>query len=159
MKIECPNCGCLNSLSLKQDNLKLIIREFKEKTGALICILVDDEGYIIASETDESMTKSTERKIVAFHLAFQDLIQNYAELFESKSRIESISIFEEVDINLKGFIMLIKEIVNAISFISIIPSWLNLTYILPKFKRTVIKLNNSLKPSENQDYIEFTLII
>jgi hypothetical protein len=122
-------------------------------------MIVDEDGNIIASVLDESITRTTQKKIVALHLNLQDLRQNYIELIELKSKANAISFFEELDLNLEGFVMIINELVEEISFICIIPSWLDIASILPELKQTLVDLSKYFNAKFNPDYIECTLIL
>ena len=159
MRIACPNCGCLHQVDLDLAEMRYVLKKFKIKTGAISCAVIDENGHILASESDKSLSRSTEDKMVALHLAIQDLYDNYAQMIELKSRVETVSFFEEVDLNLKGFIMLMKEIVRGVGFIAIIPSWLNLTHILPRFKSTILRLSPFFNKPESATYVECKLIL
>ncbi len=147
---------------IKHEKITHIIKEFKEKTDVLLCAVLDNDGYMISSVLDESIDKSIEIKIIDLHLAIHSFAENLCEPNDYPLKIETYSFFDQADINLKGFIMLMNIIANGVSLITIIPTWLNLTFILPEFKKLVkelVKCFNIELKEVNEEYIEVKLII
>ena len=60
MKYKCPNCGNLNHFGIKQDYINTLLQSFCDNTGALYCTVLDNHGFILASEGDKSINKSIE---------------------------------------------------------------------------------------------------
>jgi len=42
--------------------IRLLIRKFREKTNVVLCMLVDENGFIISSDADKYVTKKLEHK-------------------------------------------------------------------------------------------------
>jgi len=152
----------MHDIAIKNDRIQKIIYEFKDKTDILLCAVIDDDGYLISSVIDESIDNSLEKKIVDLHLAINSFAEKLCDPTDYPLKIETYSFFNETDIRLQGFIMFISKITEGVSLISIIPSWLNLTVILPEFKKLVKELakcfNINLEEI-NQDYVECRLIL
>jgi hypothetical protein len=117
---------------------------------------------MISSVLDESIDKSVEIKIIDLHIAIHSFAEDFCVPSDYPLKIETYSFFEETEIQLKGFIMLISTIAEGVSLIMIIPSWLNLTYILPEFKslvKALAKCFNIKIEDLNEDYVECKLIL
>ena len=84
-------------------------------------MLVDEDGFIVASDADSHVTKDLEHKIISLCTAMKFLAESGFKLIDTKNNIGKITYVEEDDINLNGFVMLIKSIVGEISIITIIP--------------------------------------
>ena len=147
---------------IKHERISEIIKEFKEKTDVLLCAVLDNDGYMISSILDESIDKSVEVKIIDLHIAIHSVAENLCNPNDYPLKIETYSYFEETDIRLKGFIMLISTITEGVSLIIIIPSWFNLSFILPEFKKLVrdlAKCFNIELDKVDDDYVECKLIL
>ena len=117
---------------------------------------------MISSVLDESIDKSVELKIIDLHIAIHSVAENLCVPRDYPIKIETYTFFEETDIRLKGFIMLISMITEGVSLIVIIPSWLNLTFILPEYKNLVkdlAKCFNIKLEDLKEDYVECKLIL
>ncbi len=162
VKIECPNCGCLHKFIIRRDIIKDILEEFKLLTDVLSCTVIDEDGFVIASMRDKSIDKSIDKKILLLHSAMRSFSKNLDMSINYSEKIDTYSFFEEANIHLNKFIMLVSSISNGISLITIIPSWLNLTEILPEFKKMVKKISKYLNENKNnmkQEYVECKLIL
>jgi hypothetical protein len=162
IKVECPFCGSRHEVTIRRNQINTILQEFKERTDILLCAVIDNDGYMISSILDESIDKSVEKKVIALHVAIHSFAENLCEPFDYPLKIETYSFFEETDIHLKGFIMLISTITEGVSIITIIPSWLNLSLILPEFKKLVKELSKCFNINVDdiiEDYVECTIIL
>ena len=122
----------------------------------MFCSVLHNDGNIISSIMDESIDKSVEIKIINLYNA----IHSFSSNFYDYPNIETCSFFKETDIKLKGFIMITTSILDHISLIVIIPSWLEITNILIEFKKLVNKLTKFFNVNKiNEDYVECKLIL
>ena len=155
MKITCNNCGGTNHIDLKHDVINLILRKFRSKTKIILVMIVDSDGFIIASEADKYISKKLEHKIVALSKAMSYLAESGFNLIDCKNNIGRITYKEEDDFNINGFVMLIKSIIDSISIITIIPSWLNTHEILPDFEKTISYLTKVFEQDKSQKFSQF----
>jgi len=135
--------------------IRLLIRKFREKTNVVLCMLVDENGFIISSDADKYVTKKLEHKIIALCNAMKYLAESGFKLIDTKNNIGRITYVEEDDVNLNGFIMLIKSIVSDVSIITIIPSWLGINEVLPDFEKTIFYLTTIFKQDKSQKFSHF----
>lgn len=155
MKIECSNCGCNNTINFQYDIIRLILKRFRTKTKVILCMLVDDNGFIVASDADKHINKKLEHKIVSLCNAMRYLAETGLSLIDCKNNIGRITYKEEDDLNINGFVMLIKSIAVGMSIISIIPSWLNIKEILPSFEILVTHLITVFEQDKSQKFSHF----
>jgi hypothetical protein len=153
MKYKCPNCGCLNNFGMKQDNINLLLHNFCINTGALYCAIIDKHGFILASEADKSINKSIKKKILALYRSMAGV-----KVIDFYHKIEMITLIEDFDVVLKGFLMFIKEFAYDGTLITIIPPWLNIRDFLSEFKRILKKLSNYFIEHKPQEFPELLVI-
>lgn len=157
MRFECPNCGCLNEYNPLNDRMHIVIKEFKEKNCLSLCSIIDEEGFIIISETYPFITKPLERKIVAFYRALEEFSSQYSELINFKQKIETFSLIRDLDPALDGFILLIKSITKTLVLLTLVPGDFNIAEILKKYKKIVKKLSMLIIENDLSNTIEKSL--
>ena len=155
MKIDCPNCGSTNTLDFRQDMICLLIRKFRKKTDVVLCMLIDENGFIIASDADKYVTKNLEHKIIALCNAMKYLAESGFNLIDCKNNIGRITYMEDDDTNINGFVMLIKSIIHGISIIAIIPSWLKMHEIIIHYEALISHLSQIFKQDKSQKFSQF----
>lgn len=115
-------------------------------------MLVDDNGFIVASDADKYINKKLEHKIVSLCKAMKYLAETGLSLIDTKNNIGRITYKEEDDIDINGFVMLLKSIADGMSIITIIPSWLNTREILPDFEKLITYLTTIFQQDKSQKF-------
>ena len=73
-------------------------------------------------------------------------------------KIEIVTLIEDFDVVLKGFLMFIKEIAQDGTLIAIVPPWLNIRDILSEFKSLLKKLSKYFIEHKPQELPELFVI-
>ena len=80
------------------------------------------------------------------------------KVIDFQHKIEVITLIEDFDVVLKGFLMFIKEIAHDGTIIAIVPPWLNIRDILSEFKSLLKKLSKYFIEHKPQELPELLLI-
>ncbi len=125
----------INELKTKLDE---IVKHFKVTTNAIVCSLIDKNGFLIASEKDAFINDKNYNENLINLCNTIDNLAKYGSI-DIKNNTELISI-EFAYLNLKSTI-LIREINNNITFISIFPKILNLELVKIEFDRIIERIS------------------
>ena len=150
MKYKCLNCGCVNSMGMKQDNITLELQNFKDNSGALYCCILDENYFISASVLEKCITKPIEKKIIALFKSMAEV-----RVMAIRQTPEIITLIEDFDVILKGFLMMVGRIASDRIFITIMPPWLNIAEIQMEFKNLVEIFSRFYNSSKNQEFTEY----
>ena len=138
-----------------RDKLQKMVEKFVKKNLALLCAVIDNDGFFIALEIDNSIKKSIDLELLSFYSNLELLIKNRDGILDFEQKIEEISYY---GIETYGIRLLTKNIENGELLIAILPSWINLQSILPEFKKLAKKLYNFIKREKFLENIEYNLI-
>ncbi len=151
MQFQCKNCGCINNFGIKQDKINLLLKKFNSEIEGLYCSIVDNHGFIQASEKDKSVSKLIEKKIILLYKQISSV-----KIIDFHHKTEITTLIEDFDVVLKGFLMFLKKIANDAALIAIIPPWLNMAEVLQEFEELQSKLSKyfiELNTHEKAEYI------
>ena len=93
------------------------------------------------------------RKILKLYKSIADV-----KIIDFNHRIEMITLIEDFDVALKGFLMLMKEFSNKETLIAIIPPWLNIRNVLSDYRELLNKLSNYFTEQGHQDATQYISI-
>lgn len=127
----------------RQEKIKNLFSKFQRQSNAIYCTLIDCEGFILSSELAENIKDSVFKNSVVFYNALQFLKRNRKQLLNFSDEIGKISVyFDDYDLNSMptGLTILIKQVISGVCFISVLPAWLDLTYIEINFELLVEKV-------------------
>jgi hypothetical protein len=119
------------------------------KTGALYCAIVDNYGFIRASEPDKCITKLIEKKIISL---YKQMV--LVKVIDFYHKVEVITLIEDFDVVLKGFLMIVKEFAHDRTLVAIIPPWFNIKEVLQEFKKLLKKLSKYFIEFKTQEITE-----
>lgn len=130
-----------------------IIRIFKKRTKVLACYLLDKDGFIIASLTDDFMDNDLyKKKVITLYTVIEMLSESTSDLIDIRNNVELISIFTTFSEYLNnGFMILIKSIMDNLVFMVIFPTLLDLKPIFREFDDVIEELSVYFLDAENQD--------
>jgi len=124
----------LEPFNYKKDKFHVVIKKFKKKTNAVLNIIIDEEGYIIHSDGDISLD-SIDKKYLGIYTEIITTFEENVELQDLQSNLEVNSYYEKGKFFLHNFICLAEQLSEEKSIHGILPYLLDLSCILPDFKR------------------------
>jgi len=153
MKFKYQNCGNINNLRTKWDEINTILQKLSNR-GAFYCSIVDEPGNIIASLSDKSFTKSIEKKIISLYKEMSRVkVMNFCK------KIEIITLIEDFDVLLKGFLMFISKFAQEVTLIAIVPPWFNVYEITFEFKTLLKDLAHYFSEFKTQELPKFLILL
>ena len=144
-----------NNAILRQDKRQIIIEKFVKKNLALLCSILDENGFFIALEIDNSIKKSIDLELLSFYSTLKSVIKNGEGILNFEQIIEGISFY---GIETYGIRLLVKNIAEGELLIAVFPSWVDVQAILPEFKKLVKKFSNYIKREKFLENMEYNYI-
>ena len=140
-----------NNAILRQDKRQILVEKFVKKNLALLCSILDENGFFIALEIDNSIKKSIDLELLSFYSTLESVFKNNEGILNFEQKIEGISFY---GIETYGIRLLIKMLTEGELLVAIFPSWIDLQSILPEFKKMVKNLSNYIKREKFLENLE-----
>lgn len=131
----------------KQEKLKKLVSKFQRQSNSIYCGVINFDGIIYASELAEHISDSVDKNAVIFLNALQFISENRTKLINFTDQIGKISMYFDYDLKSlpAGFTLLVKTVIPGICFITVLPAWLDLTFLEISFDLIIEKIANLLK--------------
>jgi len=171
MWYQFQNLSLLNQANVRQDRIHIIVRNLEKRTNALLSTIIDEDGNVISLEDEKSIKQLNNKKLIGLYTAIETTNEQNLELLDLDDQLKIKNFLENNDLDpdeimgsdeydelkLKGLVAIQRSKLNESSK-DIFPTGLELSFILPRYKKTVIKLLKCFLEKENQDYEECILI-
>ena len=134
----------------REEEIKEILREFREKTHVLCSILFDEDGLLIASDKkalDES--GEIQHGISAIFANLLSIAQDGISFLKLRNNVKQLIIQAGTQVlDEDAFTVIIESVVKNVILSIIFPSTLNISVILFETKGMIKKLSDYLKQYE-----------
>ncbi len=123
------------------NNIHSTLKYFKDKTNAIVCSVIDKDGFILATEKEDYIDEmSYNKKMIALYTNIESL-----NLIKFREKTEIIS-FSEIENRDFGSIILIRAIRDIGVLIAVFPAMPNIDFIINEFNEVIEKLSSYFKP-------------
>ncbi len=131
----------LKTDSSREDEIRKILKEFRERTNISCSNVFTEDGFLIAVEQAPSdMGEDGHQAIGALCATIDSLAQNGVEILKGTGKINQFTIQAGDQLDEDGFLIILDHVSKDIILSIIFPSFLNLGVILFELNQTVHKL-------------------
>ena len=129
-------------LSDLENRIKTLFNIFKNKVKAIVCYLIDEDAFIIGSIKEEFLDKNKcDIEIIKLLTAIENLSSNVKDWIDYNNKWEIISYGLVDGFFNNGFIIIVKKIRTDITFLTILPTILDLKPIIEEFEKVSKELS------------------
>ena len=123
----------------------------------MLNVIIDEDGKIIKSERDSSLD-SIDKKHLGIYTEIITIYEKNVELQDIKNELEINSYYEKGKFLLHNFIFMVEQLKCDLSLTSLLPSLIDLSFILPYSNKEDKEILKCFLEDKSQPYEKCFLI-